>query len=214
VVVDHKSSDNTLEIASKYGCEVISEEIGLGYARQLCFDHAGKNPSKYIVFVDSDVVIREPRSLVAADRIIEEKEGYGAVVGMARGHSLAYGLPASLLVLRAKDFAGLKIIPDYIDARETFFIQNRLDNLGLKTYYIANTIVHSSQFRQFKPEWEGANTRLLPSSGTRELVFAFKVVCLLSLNSRNFKNLVYVPIFYLKFVRGYANPKPWLKLRR
>jgi hypothetical protein len=164
------------------------------------------------VFVDSDVEIVRSDFLDIAAKVLQDKE-CGAVVGLAVGHRFQYGLPASLLVLRKKDFAG-KIVPDYIDARETFFIQKHLDSKKLRTYYVLDAMVHRSQFRKFKPEWEGANTRLLPNSKPRELLFALKVILLLSLNSRNMKNIVYVPIFYLKFLRGFANPAAWLRLKR
>ena len=142
---------------------MILENVGLGRARQLCFENVS---TKYIVFVDSDVEI------LAQDFIRRSVQGLennviGAVVGMSLGHKFAYGLPASLLVLRKRDFLG-KIVPDYIDARETFFIQKRLDSEGLKTMYIFGAMKHSSQFRKYKPEWEGANTRILPSSMLKE----------------------------------------------
>jgi hypothetical protein len=107
-----------------------------------------------------------------------------------------------------------KVVPGYIDARETYFIQKRLDELRLGTYYAFDSMVHRSQFREFKPEWEGANTRMLPDSKLKELLFCLKVILLLSLNSRNTKNVLYVPIFYLKFLYGFIRPEPWLRLKR
>src|SRR5579862_8172943 len=209
LIVDHLSRDRTPQISREYGAKILVEDTGLGHARQLCFDNVSTG---FMVFVDSDVEILLPdflqRSLVAL-----QKPNVGAVVGMSVGHKFAYGLPGSLLVLRKRDFEG-KIVPDYIDARETFFIQNRLDSLHLKTEYIFNAMKHSSQFRKYKPEWEGANTRILPSSMTKELAFTSKVILLLTLNSRDAKNILYLPIFYLKFLRGFLNPGPWLKIRR
>jgi len=209
LVVDHCSQDETIEIAARFDSEVFREAKGLGYARQLCFDNT---TTEYIAFVDSDVEIMRPDFFDIATRILQNIE-YGAVVGMAVGHRFQYGLPASLLVLRKRDFMG-KIIPDYIDARETFFIQKHLDRKRSGTYYVLDSMVHRSQFRKFKPEWEGANTRLLPNSKPRELLSALKVIMLLSLNSRNVKNIVYAPIFYVKFLRGFASPAPWLRMKR
>jgi hypothetical protein len=98
--------------------------------------------------------------------------------------------------------------------RETYFIQRRLDVLRLRTFYVPEAIIHRSPFRRFKPEWEGANTRILPSSKTRELAFALKVIFLMSLNSRRVKNMAYVPSFYLNFLVGFTNPGQWLRLKR
>jgi hypothetical protein len=115
--------------------------------------------------------------------------------------------------LRKNDFTG-KVVPDYIDARETFFIERRLRSRGLKIFYLNDSMVHRSQLRRFKPEWEGANTRLLPDSTTRQLFVALKAIILLSLNSQSLKNILYIPLFYVKFLRGFANPAPWMRLNR
>jgi glycosyltransferase involved in cell wall biosynthesis len=209
IVVDHNSQDDTLNQASRYSPEIHKETSGLGYARQLCIDLVDTD---LLVFVDSDVQITRRDFLDVSSKVLADKR-YGAVVGMARGHRFAYGLPASLLVLRKSDFAG-KTIPDYIDARETYFIQRRLDDRQLRTFYVPEAMAHKSQFRTFKPEWEGANTRILPSSKPSELAYALKVVFLMSVNSRRVKNIAYVPIFYLKFLIGFTNPRAWLKLKR
>lgn len=209
LVVDHRSQDDTVDIARSFGARVIFESIGLGHARQLCFDNVS---TEYVVFVDSDVEIIRKDFLQGVSRFLEQPN-LGAVVGVSASHKFAYGLPASLLALRKKDFGGL-IIPDYIDARETFFIQRRLDNLQLKTAYVPDSIVHRSNYRRYKPEWEGANTRKLPSPTSKELIFTSKVILLLALNSRSIKNLTYLPIFYAKFLRGFLNPEPWTKLKR
>lgn len=209
IIVDHDSRDETLAVASRYQAEIHKENQGLGFARQLCFDLVD---SDLIVFVDSDVEITRRDFLDVSTKVLANSR-YGAVVGMPLGHKFAYGLPASLLVLRKTDFQG-KSIPGYIDARETYFIQHRLDNRHLRTFYVPDAIIHRSQFRRFKPEWEGANTRVLPSSKPGELVFALKVVFLMSLNSRQIKNIAYVPIFYLKFLIGFNNPSSWLRLKR
>jgi len=55
---------------------------------------------------------------------------------------------------------------------------------------------------------------VLPDSKPRELLFALKVILLLSLNSRNVKNILYVPVFYLKFLYGFVKPEPWLRMKR
>jgi glycosyltransferase involved in cell wall biosynthesis len=209
LVVDHRSEDGTVEIARKFTSKIFSETKGLGYARQLCLDLTN---TEYVVFVDSDVEIVRADFFHNALKALQNRT-YGAVVGMAVGPRFRYGIPASLLVLRKRDLLG-KVVPDYIDARETFFIQKRLDEQKLGTYYVPDSIIHRSQFRKFKPEWEGANTRILPDSKLKEVFLALKVILLLSLNSRNMKNILYVPIFYLKFLNGFAKPAPWLRMNR
>ena len=209
VVVDHMSEDSTKEICQKYGAEVYDEGIGLGHARQMCFELCD---TRYMAFVDSDVEITESRFFGKACARLEEAK-VGAVAGMAWGHRFAYGLPASLLVLRSGDFGGIRI-PDNIDARETYYIQERLDDLEEKTVYLADVMIHRSQYRGYKPEWEGANTRIAVGLSPGQLAFAFRVIVLMGLNSRSMRNVAYVPLFYLKFLRGFTNPVPWSKLDR
>ena len=210
IVVDHYSEDETTRIAKRFSAEVFSEARGLGHARQLCFDLTN---TEYLVFVDSDVEIIRGDFLQIAKQILAKNSGCGAVVGMASGRRFRYGLPAGLLVLRKSDFEG-KFVPDYVDARETFFIQRRLRSLGLTVCYVHDSMIHRSQFRKFKPEWEGANTRLLPDSAPRQLLLALETIILLSLNSHSLKTIAYIPIFYLKFLRGFINPVPWIRLNR
>lgn len=209
IVVDHTSQDNTLEIASTFSAEVHHETKGLGYARQLCLDLV---KTEFIVFVDSDVEVEREDMLGVSRRILANPK-FGAVVGTSVGYRFVYGLPGSFLVLRKADFDG-KVIPDYVDARETFFIQRQLDSLGLETFYVPDAIIHRSQYRRFKPEWEGANTRILPGPKLREIIGALRVIILMSLNSRSAKNTAYVPVFFMKFLVGYSNPSPWLRLKR
>ena len=210
IVIDHYSDDETTRIAKGFSAEVYSEDLGLGHARQLCFDLTN---TEYLVFVDSDVEIIRHDFLQIAKQILAKNSGCGAVVGMALGHRFQYGLPAGLLVLRKSDFGG-KLVPDYVDARETFFIQRRLRSLGLGVCYVHDSMIHRSQFRKFKPEWEGANTRLLPDSTPRQLLLALETIILLSLNSHSLRTVAYVPFFYLKFLRGFINPAPWIRLNR
>src|SRR4029077_18296354 len=99
LVVDHCSRDRTLEIASTFSAEIHSENKGLGFARQLCFDLVN---TEFIVFVDSDVeLVRDDFLRLSTSVLVNEK--YGAVVGMSIGHHLSYGLPAGLLALRKRD---------------------------------------------------------------------------------------------------------------
>ncbi|QQG48511.1 MAG: glycosyltransferase family 2 protein [archaeon] len=208
VVIDHDSTDSTTVIAERFGAEVHRENVGLGYARQLALELA---ESRYFAFVDGDEEVTNPLFFRCAAKRLEASV-VGAVVGMAEGHRFTYGLPMGMTVFRSEDFRG-KVIPPGIDAREEYFVQRRLRSLGLRTVFLSDAKVHRSQYRKFKPEWEGANTRLACGLSLRQLLFALKVTLLLSLNSRSFRNMAYVPVFYLRFLRGFAKPQPWRRLR-
>lgn len=208
LLVDRLSTDSTVEIARSFGADVRFEDQGLGFARQLCFNLAN---TKYLAFVDSDVEIARTDFFSMAEQVLLQKR-FGAVIGLAVGHRFAYGLPASLLVLRKADFRG-NVIPKDIDGRETHYIQRRLDALNLKPYYVHDSIYHHSAQRKFMPEYQGAYTRLLPSPAIKEILFSLKVITLRAMNSRSAKNLLYVPIFSAKFLRGFSNPKKWIRTR-
>ena len=209
VVIDQHSSDSSVEIAQMMGAEIRLQDVGLGFARQLCFEIAD---TECLAFVDSDEEIVAGTFFKKATDLLKDP-AVGAVAGMGLGHRFAYGLPMGLLVLRTRDFSG-KVIPSSADAREEYFVKKRLVSLGLKTVFVSNAMIHHSRFRRYKPEWEGANTRIVGGVSARQLLFVFGVILLQSLNSRRGKNLVYVPIFYLKFLRGFANPKDWKRIRQ
>ncbi len=209
IVIDHYSQDESVEIAQDFGAETYLENVSLGYARQMCFDLV---KTGFLSFVDSDVEVTDAGFFRRSLQILEEPR-VGAVVGMSSGYWLPYGLPAGLLVLRQGDFEG-RIIPSFIDARETYYIQARLNSKGLDTKYLSGAMVHRSEYRKFKPEWEGANTRLLQGVSLKEVTYATGVILLLSLNSRNLRTFLYAPVFLLKFLRGFVEPERWRHLDR
>ncbi|MDG6899056.1 MAG: glycosyltransferase family 2 protein [Nitrososphaerota archaeon] len=209
VVIDQSSVDGTVDIARRLGADVVSHSVGLGYARQLAFDACR---TKYLAFVDSDEEIIQHRFFEIAIGVLENPR-VGAVVGMSVGHRFAYGLPMGLLVLRAKDFQG-RIIPSSVNAREEFYVRMRLRSMGLSVVFVPGAMIHRSQYRKYKPEWEGANTRIVAGFDISQLAFTAKVVLLQSLNSRSPKNIAYAPLFYLKFLRGFVQPQKWRILKQ
>lgn len=52
LVVDRASTDGTREIAREFGCEVLTDTVSLGSARQLAFERAR---TEWVALVDSDV---------------------------------------------------------------------------------------------------------------------------------------------------------------
>ena len=208
IVIDQQSTDSSADIALRFGAEVHLQHVGLGFARQMGFDLVA---TRFLAFVDSDEEIVQTSFFKRARAILEDP-GNGAVVGMGLGHRFAYGLPMGLLVLRSADFK-TKVIPKEVNAREEYYVGRRLKELGLATVFVPDAMIHKSQFRQFKPEWEGANTRIVAGLSLGQLLFIMKVIILQSLNSRSLRNVVYVPVFYLKFLRGFVQPQRWRQLR-
>jgi glycosyltransferase involved in cell wall biosynthesis len=209
IVVDHHSTDATVKIAEQFGAEIHEEDRGLGYSRMLALSLA---TTEQVVFLDSDVTIVDPGFFLRASRKLQTGR-IGAVVGMAMGHRFCYGLPFSLTVLPRK-WAATVDVPVQINARETFYFQERLRRDHLRVAYNLDAMLHRSGFRAHKAEWEGANTRLAAGWDPRQLLYAFAVILLIHMNSRSPRNIMYTPIFYAKFLRGFLHPIEWRVLDR
>ncbi|MFX0134625.1 MAG: glycosyltransferase [Candidatus Hodarchaeota archaeon] len=75
IIVDGHSTDNTIEIAKKYGCEIIFEEKGtISYARDRGIKYAN---SKFLAFTDADCVVE--RNWI--QELLKHFEGETAAVG-------------------------------------------------------------------------------------------------------------------------------------
>jgi glycosyltransferase involved in cell wall biosynthesis len=209
IVVDHRSTDGTREIAARWGAEVHDEDLGLGYSRTLALSLA---TTPWVLFLDSDVIVRSPTFFAEASRLAS-RPGVGAVVGMAVGHSFRYGLPLGLTLL-PREWAGSVTIPPEINARETYYLQEALRRDRHHVAYVLDAMEHRSLFRGHKPEWEGANTRLVAGWSLYQLAYAFAVILLIHMNSRRPRNILYTPVFYAKFLRGFLRPARWRVLDR
>jgi glycosyltransferase involved in cell wall biosynthesis len=209
IVVDHESTDDTHAIAARWGAEVHTERVGLGYSRTMALSLA---ETSWVLFLDSDVIVRSPAFFDDAVALAA-RPGVGAVVGMAMGHSFRYGLPLGLTLLPLA-WARAAAIPPGINARETYYLQEALRRDRRRVAYVLNAMEHRSRFRGHKPEWEGANTRLVAGWSLRQLAYAFAVVLLIHMNSRRARNILYTPVFYAKFLRGFLHPDRWRVLDR
>lgn len=75
ILIDGESSDDTVELARRHTDKIFSDKRrGLGYARQLGAEKAG---SKYVAYVDSDVILT-PDCLSIMVKELEEN-GYAAI---------------------------------------------------------------------------------------------------------------------------------------
>jgi glycosyltransferase involved in cell wall biosynthesis len=205
IVVDRNSTDDTTAIARQFGAEIHTEESGIGLATTRAIALA---ETRWILFVDSDVVIANPdfyRQAVAALR----RPRVGAVVGCSVGHRLLYGLPLGLTLL-PREWARRVAIPAEQQGAETYFLRRALSRDGLRVAYVADSMMHRSVYRGRNwPEWQGANIRLAAGWSARELAYSFLVILLIHLNSHRLRNVAYTPIFYLRFLRGFGSPNRW-----
>ena len=211
IIADHCSTDKTQEIGKQFNAEILTEELGLGYATKLLISSAR---TRYLLFVDGDVEVAKEGFVDESVRLIEQGN-VGAVVGCSVGHRFLYGIPLGLTLIR-RDLAEKVSPPDYIQGRETFYFEEVLRRNALKVAYIRDAMIHRSTYRGVKywPEWRGAQIRLTPSRHIGQLLNAITVVFMMHLNSKRIKNFIYSPIYYLKILRGYYNPDRFGKLDR
>ncbi len=206
VIVDRNSTDGTPEIARQFGARVISEESGGGPARARALAEAD---TEYALFVDSDVILRRPEFYREAFRLLQ-RPGTSAVVGNAVGHPFAYGLPLGLTLFRTAwgRAAGMAVQGQ---GQETYNFRYATRTQHLRVRYVREAMEHRGTFRRVRtwPEWQGAQTRLVAGGQVGEFAYSFLVILLIHLNSRNWRNIAYTPIFWAKFTRGYAAPERW-----
>lgn len=210
IVVDRNSTDGTPAIAREFGAEVYSEEIGLGYARTFAL---AKAETPFVLFVDSDVILRRPDFYPRALEAISRPRT-AAVVGTPVGHEFLYGLPFGLTLLDRRWATSIEL-PGDAQGFETYYFRRALRKEGRRVRYVPEAMEHRSAYRGGTwPEWQGAQMRLAAGVSPYELTYAFFVVLLIHMNSRRPKNILYTPVFYLKLLRGFIAPDRWRYLDR
>ncbi len=211
ILVDRFSTDGTPEIAARFGAFVHQEETGGGLARLRALALAD---SEFVVFVDGDVILRRPDFL---ERAMEElrRPRTRAVVGDSVGHPFQYGLPLglTLFALSWGRAAGMSLEGQ---GQETYAFRRAVRREGARVGYVRDAMEHRGTFRSVPtwPEWQGAQTRLVAPGSLYELLYSFLVVFLIHVNSRRFRNVLYTPIFWAKFLRGYMDPAQWRTIDR
>lgn len=211
IVVDHFSTDSTLEIVDHYPVTLIKENESLGLSTMLGINAA---KSEYVLFVDSDVEIRRNDFLEKALLGLSDPST-GAIVGAGIGHPFLYGLPLGLTLFRREDLKKIDI-PKWVQGSETYFIRKQLRENQLKVRYVSNAMVHRSTFRSVRtwPEWQGAQVRRASGLDLRELLYSVLVIFLMLTNSKSLRNFSYYPLFVAKFMRGYFHSEKWHSMDR
>jgi glycosyltransferase involved in cell wall biosynthesis len=211
IVVDRFSTDGTPEIAKRFGAQVHSEESGGGPARARALELAD---TELALFVDSDVILRRADFLSRALALLDEPRT-AAVVGTAVGHPFEYGLPLGLTLFRV-DWGRLAGMATQGQGQETYYFRRATRRQRLRVRYVTDAMDHRGTFRRVRtwPEWQGAQTRLVAGGSLSEFAYSLLVILLIHLNSRNLRNVAYTPIFWVKFLRGYARPERWRLIDR
>jgi glycosyltransferase involved in cell wall biosynthesis len=79
IVVDHYSTDKTIEIAKKHNAEIYFENIGLGHATQVAIEHSA---APFILFVDSDVVFYDDEWFKASVELFNDEQRKVGAIGI------------------------------------------------------------------------------------------------------------------------------------
>ena len=211
LIVDHNSTDRTVEIAKRYGAEIYEEDVGLGFATSKAIEMAR---TEYLIFLDSDVTIKRRDFMREACRLMSKKNTC-AVVGSAKGHIFHYGLPLGL-TLMPLDHVKTISIPATIESRETFFMQRKFRESRLKVRYVRDSMEHNSAYRSYRywPEWQGAHIRITAGVNPKEILYSLLVVFLMLSNTKKLRNILYTPVFQTKLLNGFLNPARWYHMDR
>jgi glycosyltransferase involved in cell wall biosynthesis len=234
VIIDHHSTDGTRRIAQENDCQVLLEDKGLAYVRELTFKMA---ESEFFAMVESDLVYHQfdwyerARSLLkgnAAAVVAFVPRSGGEVRGRYNEFWSRYtpmkdkkhGFSAGSTLMKRDAVQGMKL-PERLQAYEDIYILRSLQSRGLTYRWIEVNGVHYSDFGSFKKaRWYGANARILYSMFPGDLTLIRRYMAL-PLKGAIASLLMFDPSilswsigFALSFLRGWNNPERFSVLNR
>lgn len=203
LIADRNSTDETISISREFDCMIMQEDCGIGKATNLLIANSS---TENVLFVDSDVIVLRDDFLSKSIDLLR-KPSTGAVVGLSSRYIFKFGLPLGLTLMRRRDLLRIQI-PDWVQGRETYYIQEFLRRNRLKVRYIQGAMIHEGTYRSYRywPEWQGAAIQAT-GSHARQLLKATGIVAMMHLNTRSVRNFAYSPIFYYRLLRGFFNPE-------
>lgn len=241
LIADHKSSDNTLDIAKKYNAIVYDEKIGLAAARNLLMK---KSETDIITWIDSDLIVKETGWWKKAYDLLMSNYKIAAVVARVNEADLLtprmkytnwwftkvpstrkFALTLGSTLMRRKD---IMHIPETLNAAEdrymslTFIRHSRT----FKNIYVYGT--HYFDYNENKAYWGGANARLLSkiSGGydwSYDNVLWLMIRRVLPSIAKAIPPAIYYNDFriiewnlnhWVKFLIGWMNPELYTKMKR
>jgi len=233
IVIDHYSTDRTVEIAKKYGAKIYFENIGLAYARQLGIELAS---TPIFLMVDSDVVFFEENWFEKAYRIMEEDPKVGALGLWTPSRYPDWRqkyinfwwktIPASrrlgfvnAYMIRKKAVEGIKI-PRFLNAHEHYYIKLYIKRKGYKIKVISVRGMHYYDHAKGKAAWLGAGNRVLFGVDPIFNILLYKIF--LAPLKAVFPALAYKdPMiilnntrYWLDFLKGWLKPMEHIQLKR
>ncbi|GGM72525.1 hypothetical protein GCM10007108_08320 [Thermogymnomonas acidicola] len=198
IVVDHRSTDGTVEIARSRGAEVISEEGGLCYASYI---GSASADCPTVVYVDSDVEIVSP----VFKRVVEGNGG-SVVVGCSTSNAFLYGIPLCATAV-PRQVAISSFLGTSCFGRETYYLMRAVRRERLRVIHVPGVYVHRAYHRSNRdwPVWQGAMAAMVSGGSLMQAASSVFTSFLMLAGSRSMKNGLYFPVFSARLLWGFAN---------
>ena len=234
VIIDHHSDDGTLEIARANDCEVLPEDQGLGYARQLAIDNA---QTEIFAMVESDLVYSETGWYARALAGLTERVG-AIVAYVPRGsanergryaefwsrytplRSRRHGFSAGSTLFRLEAVKGIQV-PRFLNAYEDVYIMRQMRKRGWRYGTVEVDGTHYSDVdSNRKARWYGANARVLyslePSDASllRRHVTMPILGLVASIGTASPGVFAWSVSFSANFLLGWSSPSRFSRLKR
>lgn len=233
IVVDHYSTDNTINIAKRHNATILLENVGVGYARQIAIDHVS---TPVFLFVDSDVVFHSYDWFSTALSLIDGERKIGAV-GIYVPPRLPplrkkyvdfwwktvpaikkYGFVNAYLILK-KAVEGIKI-PASLGSYEHIYIKFYIQNHGWTTTTIRVNGIHYYDYPDKKGAWLGAGNRLfsgvshLPRLLARRVLTAPLKAIPPAIATRDPQIVLWNTRYWLGYLKGWLHPLEHAMMKR
>jgi glycosyltransferase involved in cell wall biosynthesis len=238
IIVDHYSEDDTISIAKKHGAEIHSENIGLGYARELAIKKLVE--TDVFMFVDSDVILPKGNWFKKMYDMLKPENRIGAVVGSlpTRNVSLKFKqmydawwwrvLPSfqqkvgflCLATLFWKPAVEKIKIPRNLNAREDKWIELYLRRNGWTFKMIELNGIHYFDHETNKGSWSGAGERklyglrYLPYVIIRKTLTAPLKAVPPAIFLKEYRIIFWTTNYWFDYLRGFLNPDKYWNIKR
>lgn len=174
IVVDHHSTDRTIEIAKSHGANIYFEDQGFAYALNLGIDKARTD---IFAIIDSDVVLEKGRWVSLLSRKFDDPKIGGVGLRMFSDEPLwrkeycAYyfhvkdfrqirgGDWVNAYVIRKKALGPHFHIPNHLKSYNHIYMKDTIIRNGYKTSYVNVDGTHYYDFHLNKGFWMGAGER-------------------------------------------------------
>lgn len=233
IIVDHYSTDRTVEIANKHNALIYFENVGLGYARQIAMELV---ETSVFLFVDSDVVFHSYDWFPKALSLIDEQKKVGGV-GLWTPPRLPpwrqkyvnfwwgkipqikrHGFVNAYLILK-KAVEDIKI-PSILGAYEHVYIAYYMKKYGWTVKVMPVKGIHYYDFPNEKGAWLGAGQRVflgirpLPKLLFRRVLTAALKAVPPAFTYNDPSVIINNTMYWIKFLKGWLRPERYINLKR